>query len=81
MDSSAPAILPPQVQVPSTSSKQLSFMVKFGLYLSCEKNENKHKDAGFGPFLLKNDVFKIEIRLIGTKNIFPDYLADNNLVF
>ena len=27
-----------------------SFIV-FVLYLSCEKNENKQKEAGFGPFL------------------------------
>ena len=24
------------------------------LYLSCEKNENKQKEAGFGPFLKKS---------------------------
>ena len=28
----------------------LSFIVKFMMYLSCEKNENKQKEAGFGPF-------------------------------
>ena len=30
----------------------ISFIVKFVLYLSlfCEKNENKQKEAGFGPF-------------------------------
>ena len=27
---------------------------KFLLYFSCEKNENKHKEAGFGPFLKKS---------------------------
>ena len=25
----------------------------FMLYLSCEKNENKQKEAGFGPFFFK----------------------------
>ena len=27
-----------------------SFIVKCVLYLSCEKNKNKQKEAGFGPF-------------------------------
>ena len=31
----------------------LSFMVKFVLYWSCEKNQNKQKEAGFGPFCNK----------------------------
>ena len=48
---STPTILPPRVQVPSPTSMLLSFIVKFGLYLSCEKNQNKLKEAGFGPFL------------------------------
>ena len=25
------------------------------LYLSCEKNENKQKEAGFGPFFFKKN--------------------------
>ena len=29
----------------------LSFKVKFMLYLSCEKNENKQNESGFGPIL------------------------------
>ena len=49
VDSSVPAILPSWVQVPNTPSMLLSFKV-FVLYLSCEKKENKHKEAGFGPF-------------------------------
>ena len=49
MDSSAPTILLPRVRVPSTPSTLFSFIV-FVLYLSCEKNENKQKGAGFGPF-------------------------------
>ena len=36
---SATTILPPQARVPSTPSTLLSFIVKFVLYLSCEKNE------------------------------------------
>ena len=28
----------------------LSFIVKFVLYLSCEMNKIKQKEAGFGPF-------------------------------
>ena len=52
MDSSAPTILPPRVRVPSTPSMLLSFIV-FGLYLSCEKGENKLKEVGFGPLFKK----------------------------
>ena len=33
-----------------------SFIVKFVPYLSCEKNENKQKEAGFGPFFLKKQL-------------------------
>ena len=29
----------------------VSIIVKFVLYLSCKKNENKQKESGFGPFL------------------------------
>ena len=39
------------VWVQSTPSTLLSFIVEFVLYLSCEKNKNKQKEAGFGPFL------------------------------
>ena len=46
VDSSAPTILPPSVWVPSTPSMLLSFMVKFVLYLSCEKNEINKKRPG-----------------------------------
>ena len=46
---SAPTILPPQVRVPSTPSTLLSFIVKFVLNLSCEKNDDKQKESGFGP--------------------------------
>ena len=49
MDSSALTILLPRVRIPCTPSMLLSFIV-FVLYLSCEKNENKQKEAGFGPF-------------------------------
>ena len=37
VDSSAPIILPPWVQIQSTPSLLLSFIVKFMLYLSCKK--------------------------------------------
>ena len=49
VDSSAPAILLPQVRVPSTPSMIFSFTV-IVLYLLCEKSKNKQKEAGFGPF-------------------------------
>ena len=42
-------IRPPQVRVPCSLSMLLSFIV-FVLYLSCEKNKNKQKEAGFGPY-------------------------------
>ena len=59
MDSSAPTILPHRVRDHrKTPSTLLSFTVKFvlytALYLSCEKNENKQKEARFGPFFKKN---------------------------
>ena len=57
VDSSAATILPPWVRVPSTSSTILSFIVKFVLYLSCEKNENKQKYGRVWPFKnIFNDV-------------------------
>ena len=34
----------------------LSIIVKFVLYLSCEKNENKQNEAGFGTVFLKKYV-------------------------
>ena len=50
MDLSVPTILLPRVRVQSIPSMLLSIVV-FVLYLSSEKNENKQKEAGFGPFL------------------------------
>ena len=55
MDLSAPTILPPWVRVPSTPSTLLSIIV-FVQCLSCEKNKNKQKEAGFGTFKKHNDV-------------------------
>ena len=56
VDSSALSIMPPRVQLPSTPSMLLSFIVKFVLYLSlrCEKNENKPKRGRVWPIFLKN---------------------------
>ena len=48
VDLSVPTILPPWVRVQSTPSTLLSFVV-FVLFLPCEKDENKPKEAGFGP--------------------------------
>ena len=48
VDSSAPTILPPQVRVPSTPG--MLFFIVIVLYWSCEENESKQKEAGFGPF-------------------------------
>ena len=44
VDLSAPTILLPRVQVPSTPAMHFSIIVCV-LYLSCEKNENKQKEA------------------------------------
>ena len=41
VDFSPPTILPPQVQVPNTPSTLFSSIVKFPLYLSCEKNKKR----------------------------------------
>ena len=51
VDSNAPSIMPPRVQLSSTPSMLLSFIVKFLLYLSlrCEKNENKPKRGRVWP--------------------------------
>ena len=55
VDSSVPTILLPWVQIPNKPSMLLFFIVKFVLYLSCEKNENKtKKESGFGRFLKKH---------------------------
>ena len=56
VDSPAPTIMPPRVRVPSTPSMLLSFIV-FVVYLSCEKNENKQKEAGYGPFFIQITTF------------------------
>ena len=45
MDSSAPTILLPRVRVTSTPSMLLSFILKFVLYFSSEKDENIQKEA------------------------------------
>ena len=50
VDLSAPSILRPWVQIPSTTSTSL---YKFILYLLsyCEKNKNTEEEAGIGSFL------------------------------
>ena len=57
MDLSAPSIMPPQVRVPSTPSTLFSIYIVQIVYLSfeleCEKNKNKQKEAGIGPFFKK----------------------------
>ena len=53
MDLSTPTILLPRAQIQSTPSMLLQFIVNFVLYLSLEKNENKQKEAEFGPFFKK----------------------------
>ena len=39
-----------RVPVPITPSTLLIFIVKFVLYFSCEKNQNKQKEVGFVTF-------------------------------
>ena len=50
-----PSILPPQVGVPSTPFMLFSIYIVQIVYLTFElefeKNENKQKEAGIGPFL------------------------------
>ena len=57
VDSSAPSILPPRVQVPSTQSMLYSINIVQIVYLSFEleikKNENKQKEAEIGSFFKK----------------------------
>ena len=48
--SSAPTILRPWVRIPSTPSTLSSIYL---LKLYPENNENKQKEAGFGPFFIK----------------------------
>ena len=59
VDSSAPSSLWPRVRVPSTPPTHFSIYIVQIEYLSfefeCEKNENKQKVAGIGPFLKKTN--------------------------
>ena len=77
MDSSAPSILPPWVQLPSMPSMLFSIIVKFVLYLSmrCERRTKiNKKEAGFGPFFKKH----LQIPNRYTKSFIvkdPDYLS------
>ena len=47
----ASSILPPRVQIPSTSSKLLLIYIWIA---ALGKDENKQKEAGIGSFLKKN---------------------------
>ena len=60
VDSFAPTILPPRVWVPSTPSMLLSFIVKFVLYLSCEKNKIKQKRGRVWPNFLKSETKSLD---------------------
>ena len=54
VDSSAPSIMLPRVQVPSTPSLLLSVCIVQIVYLSfeleCDKNQSKQKEAGIAHF-------------------------------
>ena len=52
VDLSAPSIQLPRVRVPSTPS-MLFQIVYLSFELECDKNKNKQKDAGIGPFFNK----------------------------
>ena len=41
----------------------LLLFIVFVLYLSCEKNENKQKEAGIGPFLKKQLVVEAHLKV------------------
>ena len=51
-------------------SMLLSIIVNLVLYLSCEKNKNKQKEAGFGPLkkLVGTVQFVFQKNLIKSKN-------------
>ena len=53
LDSSAPSIMPPRVRVPCFLSIYIVQIVYLSFELECEKNENKQKEAGIGPFFKK----------------------------
>ena len=69
--SSAPTILQPPVRIPSTPSTLFSIFMQ----LWWEKNENRQKEAGIGPFKKVMDelhvclisIFTILSRLVGRK--------------
>ena len=48
----APTFLLPQVWVPGTPLMLYHIQSNLRLYLSCEKNKNKQKEARFGPFFI-----------------------------
>ena len=48
----------PEVRIPSIPS-MLFTLLSIAQYLYCEKDENKQKEVGFGPYL-KTNYFKIE---------------------
>ena len=60
LDLSAPSILPPRVWVPTTPSTLFSIYIVQIVYLSieleCEKNKDKQKEAGIGPFFEKKTI-------------------------
>ena len=67
MDLFAPTILRCQVQIPSTQSMLLSEIVKFMLWLSCEKNKMNNKRPGLAQ--LKNSSRQMPTK-IGPKKLY-----------
>ena len=53
VDPSAPTILRPRVRIPSTNLCLTFFNLNFNC--NVKKDENKHKDAGIGPFFKKTN--------------------------
>ena len=86
-----PSILLPWVRVPSTPSTLFSTyiaqIVCLSFELECEKNENKQKEAGNGPFKKKPEMYSRRIRARGifrhqiiriSKSKCPTFLMTEN---
>ena len=77
VDLSAPSILLPQVQLPSTPSILLSFIIIFVLYLSlqCEtRTKINKKRLGLGHFFIKELTKYCSIHFCSSVRIFSSFL-------
>ena len=80
VDSSALSILLPRVQLPSTPSTLLSFIVKFVRYLSLQSEKRtkiNKKDAWFGPFFFKKMFHILFVRTLKAQDSFSSGVPEN----